>query len=155
MIDAVFKTDVAVFNYRVAGIWILDQHVLLHKNVNDEHWALPGGRVKITEESKTGLRREFQEELNLNVKVKRLIWTTENFFNYDGKSFHEIAFYYQVTSNNDYELKSGEFYGTEEDKPLVYKWVPIAKLDEILLQPEFLKNGIKNIPIHPEHIIIK
>lgn len=153
--DAVFKTDLAVFNYRVAGVWILDDHVLIHKNVNDKHWALPGGRAKVMEESKTALCREFQEELSLDVKVNRLLWTTENFFHYDGKPFHEIAFYYQVTANNDYELRLGEFTGTEEDKHLVYQWVPIEKLDEMLLQPNFLKSGIKNIPPHPEHIIIK
>lgn len=153
--DAVFKTDLAVFNYRVAGVWILDDHVLIHKNVNDKHWALPGGRVKVMEESTTALCREFQEELSLDVKVNRLLWTTENFFHYDGKPFHEIAFYYQVTANNDYELRLGEFTGTEEDKHLVYQWVPIEKLDEMLLQPNFLKSGIKNIPLHPEHIVIK
>lgn len=154
MMDAVFKTDVGVFNYRVAGIWIVDDHVLIHKSVYDENWALPGGRVKITEESTTGLRREFQEELDVEVEVNRLIWTTENFFTYDGKRFHEIAFYYQVAAMNDYEMKLGEFYGSEENKALVYKWVPIAKLEDILLQPAFLKNGIKDIPIHPEHIVI-
>lgn len=40
--DVVFKTERAVFNYRVAGIWIEDDHMLLHKAVNERHWSLPG-----------------------------------------------------------------------------------------------------------------
>ena len=155
MMDAVFKTDIAIFNYRVAGIWIQDGYVLLHKNVNDEHWALPGGRVKIMEESKKGLQREFQEELELDVEVERLIWTTENFFTYNGKSFHEIGFYYQVTSENDHKFGLEEFYGIEGDRLLVYKWIPIVELDEISLHPEFLITGIKDIPGDTKHIVVK
>lgn len=43
--DVVFKADKAVFNYRVAGIWIKNGYVLLHRFVNDDFWTLPGGRV--------------------------------------------------------------------------------------------------------------
>lgn len=90
--DIIFRTDKAVFNYRVAGIWIENGHVLIHRFVNDNHWSLPGGRVSITEESKTSLKREFLEELNVNIEVERLIWVLENFFNYEGKDFHEIGY---------------------------------------------------------------
>ena len=45
--DVVFKTEKAVFNYRVAGIWIENGHVLLHRDVNESQWSLPGGRVEI------------------------------------------------------------------------------------------------------------
>lgn len=152
--DAVFETDAGIFNYRVAGVWIIDNHVLLHKSVYEENWALPGGRVKIKEESTTGLRREFQEELDIDVEVNKLLWTTENFFTYEGKPFQEIAFYYLVSASSDYEIKLDAFYGNETDKPLVYKWVPVANLDTLSLQPAFLKSGIKEIPIHSEHKII-
>lgn len=154
MRDAVFETDVAIFNYRVAGIWIMDGHVLLHKSVIDEHWALPGGRVGIMEESKIGLEREFYEELEVDVKVERLIWITENFFNYNGKDIHEIGFYYQVTSGSEYKFNTEEFFGSEGDR-LVFKWIPIEELGEISLQPEFLIAGIKDIPEYPSHIVVK
>lgn len=153
--DAVFKTEFAVFNYRVAGVWLQDGHVLLHKNMNDSHWALPGGRVKLMEESTAGLLREFQEELNVELKVERLMWTTENFFHYDGKDFHEIAFYYEVTSIDAVELKVGAFHGAEEDKPLIYEWVPLTKLGEMSIQPSFLKDGLQELPLYPEHVVIR
>lgn len=152
--DAVFKTDIAVFNYRVAGVWMIDGHVLVHKNKHDDHWALPGGRVQLMEQSTTALQREFQEELQLDVQVTRLLWTTENFFHYEGRSFHEIAFYYQVAAHIDGGITTEEFSGTEEDKHLIYKWIPIATLAEIPLRPEFLINGLKTLPLHTEHMII-
>ena len=68
ILDVVFRTDKAVFNYRVAGIWVENGHVLLHRAVNDHHWSLAGGRVLIAEESKSSLKREFFEELNWRLK---------------------------------------------------------------------------------------
>lgn len=59
--DIVFPTEQGKFNYRVEGVWIKNGHVLLHKDSNDTNWSLPGGRVKMTEESKTALKREFQK----------------------------------------------------------------------------------------------
>lgn len=154
IMDAVFETDKAVFNYRVAGVWIQDGHVLLHKSVNDNHWALPGGRVEITEESQKGLFREFQEELGIDVKVERLLWSVENFFDFNGTNFHEIGFYYKVSLKDDYKFSTEEFYGMEGDH-LIYKWIPIDDLDELSLQPEFLKAEIKDIPMNPKHIVVK
>ncbi|MEQ2529277.1 hypothetical protein WMO40_21610 [Bacillaceae bacterium CLA-AA-H227] len=49
--DVVFHTEIAIFNYRVAGIWIKNGHILLHRDVNEENWSLPGGRVKMAEDS--------------------------------------------------------------------------------------------------------
>lgn len=152
--DAVFKTDKGVFNYRVAGIWIQNGHVLLHKDVNDSHWALPGGRVGITEESQKGLQREFKEELGIDVKIERLLWSVENFFNFNGNDFHEIGFYYQISLNDDYTFNTEAFYGIEGER-LLYKWTPFEELDEVSLYPEFLKEEIRDIPNNPKHIVVK
>lgn len=152
--DVVFKTEQGRFNYRVAGVLMQDGHVLIHKNVDDTFWALPGGRVKISEESQIGLQREFQEELGMNVQIERLLWSVENFFEYNGTHFHEIGFYYQVTTNHDYEINTKPFYGMEGER-LIYKWIPISQLDEGELYPEFLKSEIKDIPNYPKHIVVK
>ena len=92
------KLDQAVFNYRVAGIWIENGHVLLHRDVNESNWSLPGGRVEIAEDSQSSLKREFREELGIDVHVDRMALVIENFFEHAGKDFHEIGFYYAITS---------------------------------------------------------
>ena len=44
--DVVFKTEKAVFNYRVAGIWIENGHVLLHRDVNETTGRFQGEELK-------------------------------------------------------------------------------------------------------------
>jgi ADP-ribose pyrophosphatase YjhB (NUDIX family) len=151
--DAVFKVETGVFNYRVAGVIIENGHVLLHKQVSDEHWALPGGRVKVLEDSVAGVKREFLEELGVDVEVENLLWVTENFFTYNNSNFHELGLYFQVSSEKMMNHNEG-FYGLEGER-LLYKWVPINKLDEITLYPEFLKTSLKNLPPSTQHIIIR
>ncbi|MRG87184.1 NUDIX hydrolase [Salinibacillus xinjiangensis] len=152
--DATFRMENTIFNYRVAAVMIEDNHVLLHKQVHDKHWALPGGRVKVLEDSKTTVVREVKEELDLDVKVAHLLWMTENFFTYNAKDFHELGLYYRVfPETGDFVLRKEPFYG-EEGEHLIYQWIPIEKLEEIVLQPEFLKTSLKEIPTSPEHLIV-
>ena len=149
----VFRTEKGTFNYRVAGVWIVHKHVLLHKDVNDTNWSLPGGRVKLGEESEAALIREFQEELNLDIRVHRMNWIIENFFTYKEKNFHEIGLYYRVSSDRNIPIdKQGAFYGVEGER-LIYKWIPIDMLNEIELYPQCLKSAIKEIPAHTEHLV--
>lgn len=152
--DVVFNADKAVFNYRVAGIWIKNGYVLLHKFVNENCWSLPGGRVLITEESKTSIKREFIEELNVNIEIDRLVWVVENFFNYEGKDFHEIGFYYSIKSNeNSIVIDEKPFHGVEGER-LIYKWTPIDELENVELYPEFLRATIRSLPQKTEHIVV-
>ncbi|MGG0655357.1 NUDIX hydrolase [Rummeliibacillus pycnus] len=152
--DAVFKTEQGIFNYRVVGVLVKEGHILIHKSVNDSNWSLPGGRVKILEQAQNGLQRELQEELGIDVQIERLLWSVENFFKYNEDNFHEIGFYYQVSTDKDYEINSNQFYGIEGES-LIYKWVPIAQLDEVDLYPEFIKTEIKDITHYPKHIVVK
>lgn len=152
--DATFHVDGAVFNYRVAGVLIENDHVLIHKQVNDKYWALPGGRVEVLEDSHTSIQREMKEELGVSVKVNRLLWITENFFEYNDKNFHEIGLYYLISSNEDVDyVNNSDFYGSEGER-LIYRWVPIKELAGIPLRPEFLKAGLNDMPIGPQHLIV-
>lgn len=152
--DAVFKVEAGVFNYRVAGVMIENGHVLIHKQASDGHWALPGGRVQVLEDSAAGIKRELMEELGFQINVGNLLWVTENFFTYNDNNFHELGFYYQITSKNAIHNSNEPFFGLEGER-LIYKWVPIQELDDIPLYPEFLKTSLKTIPASTHHIIIK
>ncbi|MBS4199343.1 NUDIX domain-containing protein [Bacillus sp. FJAT-49732] len=152
--DAVFKTETAIFNYRVAGIWIENGHVLLHRDVNEENWSLPGGRVALLEESQISMKREFLEELGVNIHINRLVWVGENFFKYGGNDYHEIGFYYMITAN-DHSLFSKEpFFGLEEERS-IYKWTPINDLIDVELYPRYLRMGINHLPKTTEHFVEK
>jgi 8-oxo-dGTP pyrophosphatase MutT (NUDIX family) len=152
--DATFYMEKAVFNYRVAAVMIVDNHVLIHKQAKDEHWALPGGRVELQEDSKTSVVREVKEELGIDVKVDRLLWFTENFFDYNQKNYHEIGLYYKVSSlNGEFNFHKEEFFG-EEGERLIYQWVPISNLEKIRLYPEFIRTSLSELPEVPQHLVV-
>ncbi len=150
-----FQKNDARFNYRIVGIAIHENKVLLHKAENDDFWALPGGRAEFFESSEETLRREMKEEINVDVSINRLIWIVENFFVYDDQKFHELAMYYLMNfQQHSYVLKEKQsFYGNEEGVRLIFKWFDIDELGNITLYPSFLKGKLKSIPKEIEHIV--
>ena len=74
------RIDGALFNYRVAGVAVLNGKVLLHKTPSDNYWTLPGGRCELFEFSKDTLQREMQEETGMDVRAGEMRWVSENFF---------------------------------------------------------------------------
>lgn len=151
--DVVFHTEKAAFNYRVAGVWKKDGHIILHRERGDEIWSLPGGRVEMNEASPLSLQREFKEELDLSVNIERLVWIVENFFEYREKKVHEIGLYYLVSTEDKQDITNGPFHGMEGER-LVFEWVPISQLEDVVLYPEFLKKALKEIPETTEHLIV-
>jgi len=68
------------FRIRVAGICFLDNKLLLitHKKNNKEYWVVPGGRVEFSEPAEQTLIREYNEELNLDIKVQKFLFYNES-----------------------------------------------------------------------------
>ena len=56
MSDILFHRDNYVFNYRVGGILLHDNKILLQKPDNDTWFAIPGGHVELGE---TNAERQF------------------------------------------------------------------------------------------------
>ncbi|HET7657925.1 MAG TPA: NUDIX hydrolase [Bacillales bacterium] len=144
------------FNYRTVGLCIHDHHVLLHQMEGDDYWALPGGRVEMLENSKDALEREMKEELGDKVKVQRLLWVMETFFQHETRHFHELGFYYlfSLPESFPYLDKTESFHGAEEDVPLVFKWFPLSEIrKDFSLHPIFLRKAIHDLPTETVHVI--
>jgi len=150
-----FETEEAGFNYRVAGIAIDEDRVLLHRAEIDDFWSLPGGRVELLEPSVDALKREMQEELGAEIHVERLLWIAECFFEHGGKTYHELAFYFLMTFPNASHLyeKSEPFTGDEEGIKLIFEWFQLDELEEVRLYPTFLRRALNSIPEVTEHIL--
>lgn len=141
-----FETEGGVFVYRVVGVAVDAGRVLIHRAERDAFWALPGGHGELFEPSPETLRREMIEELGLTVEVGPLAWVIENFFEFNGRHYHELGFYYRMTLPADCALLQGgdgPFPGLETDYgpealPLIFRWQPITALDAITLYPECL-----------------
>lgn len=143
------------FNYRSVAVLLNGTKILIHKAPKDNFWALPGGRVEFNEPANQTVKREMQEELGIDVCVKRLLWVVESFFDYNGKSYHELGFYFllSTTSNSAIYTQTQAFDGIEKDKDLIFKWHEIAALTDIKLHPEFLQSSLQDLPQVPEYIV--
>ncbi|MGR9048096.1 NUDIX hydrolase [Halobacillus faecis] len=151
--DVRFKVEGQRFNYRAAGIMIENDHVLLHKQVNDSYWALPGGGVELGEASQDTIVREMKEELGFAVEVERTVWMAETFFEHRGDDMQEVAFYYLLKTESP-KFREGPFHGLEGER-LIYQWIPIEDMDNIEVRPPFLGKALPNVPCETSHLVVK
>lgn len=137
--DILFRTESYVFSYRVAGICVWENKILLQKPVNDDGFAFPGGHAALGETNAQTLIREFQEELGANISVGPLRWVGEIFFPWGDKPCHQICLYYTVYLTDQHTPRSGVFPAKEcpKDKgaQLEFHWVPLKDLDTIHVYP--------------------
>jgi ADP-ribose pyrophosphatase YjhB (NUDIX family) len=66
-----FMRGQRMFNYRVAGVALRDERVLLQRDGPDHFWNLPGGPAEMGELSAETLRRAMHTALGLAVDVGR------------------------------------------------------------------------------------
>lgn len=141
-------------NVRATGIFTKDGKILLHKG-KDEHYALPGGRVKAAEDSITALKREVSEELNLNVKNTSCIGVMENFFNTPECKYHEYMWMIKGEFEDATVYQQDELIGEEEGKKLIFEWVELDNLDKINFKPVAAIPYLKNTSDEVHHFISK
>ncbi len=141
------------FNFRSIALFIKEDHILIQKDLKDDFWALPGGRVEFFETSADTVVREIHEELGWKVQVVRPIWFIENFFQIGKTNFHEVSTIYlmKILDYNEYNPNI-EFKGLEDH--LTFKWSNISELSEINFKPKELKSKINNLPINIEFLTV-
>jgi ADP-ribose pyrophosphatase YjhB (NUDIX family) len=144
-----------MFNYRVVGIALDADRVLLHRAEKDDFWALPGGRGEVMEVSHDTLRREMREELGAEIRIERLVWIVENFFEDKQIAFHEIALYFLISFPPDSPIyrKTEVFPGNEEGLKLIFQWFRLDELPKVRLFPSFLRKSLSAIPETTEHVV--
>ena len=148
----ILDTSSGRFTYRVAGIAVVDDHVLLHRAVQSDYWILPGGRVEMMEQARDTLQREMLEEAGLPVTVGRLIWIVENFFVDGDVRFHEVGLYFEMNTPTD--SLAGQrmsFLGQEGADEIEFRWCPLDELPPF--QPRFLSAHLARLPTATEHFV--
>ena len=155
------KTDLTlnvgdyVLNVRATAVIIHDGKILIHHNKIDKHYVLIGGRVKIGEDSATTIKREIEEELGMAVEVKEYLATIENFFEMDGKKFHEYMFVHkcEFADDNDKEINY-TLKNIEGEDEIEYIWIDLKDLSKYNILPTAVNKILKEEK-HPVHIINK
>ena len=99
--DLLFKRDKRTFNVRTSGLLIRDDKALLHCDIDDNgqsYFALVGGKVKFGESSISAIKREYREELHLDVLPKRLLWVMEHQFGTPEDMWQQVNFVHLLDS---------------------------------------------------------
>ena len=140
--DILFKTDEQVFSYRVAGLLVREDKILLQRDIWKNH-AVPGGHVSFMETTEETLKREFLEEINAVIGVDRLVAVQENFFMWGEKPCHQLHFYYQIHLEEENIQLEGEFPVCDElgdlRVDLDFVWIPLEELDKISVYPREIR----------------
>lgn len=138
-------------NVRAAAVIIHNNKVLVHRNLNSEHYALIGGRVEIGEDSENTVKREIQEELGKQVEVIEYVSTIENFFEMKNSKYHEILFVHKAEFIDDEDKKiEYTLKNTEGKDYLQYEWLQLDKIDQYPLWPKAIQTVLKEgkFPVH-------
>jgi 8-oxo-dGTP pyrophosphatase MutT (NUDIX family) len=112
-----------------------------YDHVKDEIFYRPlGGGIDFGERSQEALRREFREELGVELSSVRYLVTLENIFTCNGQRGHEIVLLYEVTLADPtfYEQESFEVH--EEGELLTARWMLLHKFQtsDLPLYPDGL-----------------
>ena len=134
--------DVEDYKLNVRATVIIEHNgkILVHRNVNSNHYALMGGRVKIGEDSETTVKREVMEELGKKIEVEM-----------KGSKYHEILFVHKAEFVDEEDKKiEYTLKNIEGEDWLKYEWLDISKIDEYPLLPTSIKSVLKEnkFPVH-------
>ncbi len=115
---------------RVCGILVRKSKILLlkHSGIGESGfmWIPPGGGVQFGESLHLALKREFREEIGIDIEVGNLVSIHE----YIGDSLHAIEFFFEVHSLDE-DLKIG--YDPETNFQIINDsaWFSYSQLKKI------------------------
>lgn len=147
-LDINFDINGTVVSIRSCGIISNDDKILLHRKKCDDFYALVGGRVKTNESTIEAVKREYYEELNINVDVVKQLCCIENFFIYSGKKHHELMFVYSLKTNDKIPNES---FIIEDN---VFCWFDKNDYRNIKIKPNIFKKWEDFFSFNEKHIII-
>lgn len=128
---------------RVSGILKTNDKILFvkHRKKGDEYYLLPGGGVDFGETFETALKREFLEEVNINISVDRLCIISEGVDPKGEKHIVNLVFLVDYVS--------GEIVLPDEERIVGIEYLEIANLEDYIIYPnikkELKKNSFDNI----------
>ncbi|MBD3247732.1 NUDIX domain-containing protein [Candidatus Falkowbacteria bacterium] len=146
-IEKEFDSDQFYFRPSVYGILVEDGKVLMSRQWDG--YDFPGGGMKKYETIEETLKREYWEEVGLEVRMKDLIYCDNSFYvRMNGEPVNALTIYYMVEKiGGELGLKSAdelekEYIGEPE-------WISLEKVNDIKIynsinNKELFKKVLKN-----------
>ena len=138
--DITFMIEDIQFNVRVAAYIKNGNKILIEQRKDATSVGLPGGRVKIGENSIQALKREIKEEMQEELEFVASKAVIENFYEskYTNGLCHEVLFILEMEfKNKDAYLKNNII--NMEDNGSVFKWMDIEEVKNNDFKPDIYK----------------
>ena len=107
---------------------------------NETFYRCLGGGIEFLEKGKEALKREFLEEINVDIIVKDFLGISENIFTYQGRKAHELILFYSIEiSDENYQE---EYKVIDDHGETIAKWINIDEFknkNKILYPEEVFK----------------
>jgi 8-oxo-dGTP pyrophosphatase MutT (NUDIX family) len=126
----------APLRIRVGGLWIAQGSILLESLRDREVWGVPGGALEPGESLEEACRREFHEELGLQVRCGEMALIVENTFKSSGNLVREVGFYYEVSPIVTFDSIHPPL--ASQEPHLQFRWFPLEELLRIEFVPRSL-----------------
>ena len=123
----------------VLGIAIKNNKILVSEGYdkvkNQTFYRCLGGGIEFLEKSEDALRREFKEELGIEISVNDFLGISENIFTFEGKNAHELVLFYSIDIDEKYYKDSYTILDEDNSHAL---WVPVDdfKNNKKIIYPE-------------------
>ena len=103
---------------------------------NETFYRCLGGGIEFLEKSSDALKREFKEEIGVNIIIKDFLGVSENIFTYKGKNAHELILFYSIDISDDNYQE--EYKVIDDHGETIAKWIDIQefKNKSKILYPE-------------------
>ncbi|OJW79468.1 MAG: hypothetical protein BGO69_12075 [Bacteroidetes bacterium 46-16] len=108
------------FNIRVYGIWIQDGHLLVNEEIikGNKVIKFPGGGLQVGEGTMDCLKREWMEELGLEITVLEHFYTTD---------------FYQPSAYDDSQVISIYYFVSADENAVIVNQMPNEKTYRVAL----------------------
>ncbi len=111
--------------------------VIIKRDQEGPYAVLPGGGQKWGETLPDALMRECQEEIEILVKVRKLLFVREYRSNQHefaalSPDLHQVEFYFKCKVDEDYEPSQGDHPDNGQEE---VRWVALDQLDAVQLYP--------------------
>lgn len=111
------------------GIAIKNNKILVgegfDKIKNQTFYRCLGRGIEFLETSSDALKREFKEEIGVNINIKDFLGISENIFTYEGKKANELILFYSIEIPDNYYKE--EYHIADEDDNAIAKWINIKE----------------------------
>lgn len=130
----------------VLGLAIKNNKLLVSEGFdkvrNETFYRCLGGGIEFLEKSQEALKREFAEEINVDIIIKDFLGISENIFTCQGKRAHELILFYSIEiPDKNYQE---EYKVIDDHGKTTAKWIDIDefKNKNKILYPEEIFNYI-------------